>query len=83
MNNVDKISKSVFSLFDYAKDSLKNILVSQNSSGGIVPPLSEAQLQKIFSLIDVSASQSFQRGILAFQREIDKIFQESNTKKKS
>jgi len=80
MKTVDKISKETLGLVEYSKDLTKSNLVNFNSNGEIKTPLSEEQLQSVYSLIDASISQAFQRSLPSFQKNVESILS-SNEKK--
>jgi len=73
MNLIDKISKETLNLLEYSKDVVKSNLTNSNINGTIKPSLTESQLASLYKLVDMSISQSFQKGILSFQKTLKAI----------
>ena len=75
MNTVDKISKEVINLTEYAKDVVKNNLATSPLKGQL--KLEESQLTSLIQLIDVSITSGIQKGLPNLQKNIKKIIQEA------
>jgi hypothetical protein len=80
MNTVDKISKEVISLTEYAKDVVKNNLTSGPLKGQF--KLEDNQISSLLQLIDVSITSGIQKGLPNLQKSIKKIIEESSTNTK-
>jgi hypothetical protein len=73
MKNSEKISREVLNMFEYSKDVVKSNIISANSSGTVNPQLTEAQLQSLSNIIDISISDGAHRGLSSFQRSVENI----------
>jgi len=87
MNQIDKISKEALSLLNYSKDVAVGNLSAANNSGRLEPKLTDEQLRSVVSLVEVSLSQGYQKGLNTFQKTLkttleDKIKEEALKKKK-
>jgi hypothetical protein len=73
MKKSEKISREVLNMFEYSKDVVKSNIISANSSGNVKPQLTEAQLQSLSSIIDLSISDGAHKGLVSFQRSVENI----------
>lgn len=80
MNTVDKISKEIISLTEYAKDVVKNNITSSPLKGQL--KLEDSQLNSLLQLIDMSITSGIQKGLPNLQKNIKKIMEESSTNTK-
>jgi len=91
MNQVDKLSKEVLVLLNYAKDTAVANLTVANSKGQLDPKLEPSQLLAVIDVFTSSLNQGYQKGLGSFQsvvkeqvaNQTKKITETSNKKNKS
>lgn len=70
MNNTDKVLKESRILVDSAKDTVaKNLLIAARSN---TVSLTEDQLSKLISIVNISLDESYQRALPVFSISIKK-----------
>jgi|LauGreDrversion4_2_1035121.scaffolds.fasta_scaffold01063_12 hypothetical protein len=70
MNNTDKVLKESRILVDSAKDTVaKNLLIAARSN---TVSLTEDQLSKLISIVNISLDESYQRALPVFSTSIKK-----------
>ena len=80
MSSKDKVSKSIWNLFEFTKETLKKNLATASSTDQL--KLDEASLKVLFNVIDSSISEGFNKGVDSTCNKVLSTFNEQDSLKK-
>lgn len=80
MSLKDKVSKSIWELSEFSKETTKKNLVQAVNSTQL--KMDENSLRVLLSIVDSSISEGYNKGIESTTKKLSTIFSEDNLKKK-
>ena len=80
MSSKDKVSKSVWGLFEFTKETVKKNLVQATNNNEL--KLDENSLRLLLNIVDSSISEGYNKGIDSTAKNVASLFSESDNSKK-